>query len=302
MFHNILWSVDPAAPSAPPLALLRALNGEPDSHLRAMAVLGPFDHLYAAPRGWLDPKLDQWRHRWHSDLRRRLRLLLRPIAGQGIRLDYKVVDGYPPNALLTDAREKGRDLLLLRTETDPTRRGRIGSLVEELLLRSPVPLCCIREVPEDYALRRVLVPTDLSENSASAFEAATTLAEERGASLTLLHLVHGWGRKLEPDTARRLHAAAKKALKAWRASRPHLVSRRVPVQEEILNASTPAEGILRRARELPADLIVIASHGWTGAGLAGIFFGSTARRVVRGAEIPVLVTRTPDSAFVEGES
>jgi nucleotide-binding universal stress UspA family protein len=300
MFHNILWSVDPTAPAAPPLALLRALEGDADSQLRAMAVLEPFDHLYAAPWRSLDPKLGQWRRRWHSELREKMRVLLRPIAGHGIRLDYKVVDGYPTNALLADLQEGERDLLLVRTQADPQERSRIGDLVEELLLRSPVALCCVREVAEDYTLRSILVPTDFSENSASAFETAVTLAEEHGASVTLLHLMHGWGRKLEPETVRRFHATAKKALKAWRASRPHLVSRRVPIEEEILHAANPSEGILQRAREIPADLIVVASHGWTG--LSGVFFGSTARRVVRGADVPVLVTRTPVSAGIAGSS
>ncbi len=291
MFHNILLSVDPAAPSAPPVALLKALDGDPDSRLRAVAVLEPFDHLYAVPREWLDRKLADSRQRWHSDLRRRLRSLFRPIAGQGLRIEYKVVDGYPTNALLSDVREGGRDLVVVRTQTLPEKSHGIGSLAEELLLRSPVTLCCIRDVPADYEIRHILATTDLSENSVSAFEAALTLAEERGAGLTLLHLVHRWGQKLDAETLRRLHAEAKKALQEWRRSRPHLVSRRVPVEEEVLHAVNPAEGILKRARELPADLIVIASHGWTG--VAGVFFGSTARRVVRGAEVPVLVTRSP---------
>jgi nucleotide-binding universal stress UspA family protein len=293
MFHNILLSVDPAAPSAPPVALLRALDGDPDSQLRAMAVLEPFDHLYAVPREWLDRKLADSRKRWHSDLRGRLRALLRPIAGQGIRIGYKVVDGYPTNALLSDVRVAGRDLLVVRTQTLPEESRRIGSLAEELLLRSPVTLCCIRDVPADYEIRRILATTDLSENSVSALEAALTLAEERGAHLTLLHLVHRWGQRLDAGALRRLHVEAKKALKEWRTSRPHLVSRRVPVEEEVVQALNPAEGILKRARELPADLIVIASHGWTG--VAGVFFGSTARRVVRGADVPVLVTRSPSA-------
>lgn len=297
MFRNILWSVDPTAPVAPATALLRALDGDADGQVRAMAVLEPFDHLYAGSRGRLDPKFGQWRRRWHSDLRGKIRTLLRPIAGQGIRLDYRVVDGSPANALLADVREECRDLLIVRLQAEPHR---IGDLVEELLLRSPIALCCVRDVPEDYALRRILVPTDFSENSGSAFETAVTLAEERGASVTLLHLMHGWGQQLDPVTVRRLHSTAKKALKDWRAERPHLVSRRVHIEEEILHASNPAEGILRRARELAADLIVVASHGWTG--LSGVLFGSTARRVVRGADTPVLVTRTPVSAGQGGSS
>ena len=291
MFHNILLSVDPAAPCSPPVALLRALNGDPDSQIRAMAVLEPFDHLYAAPRGWLDRKLADSRQRSHSDLRRRLRALFRPVAEQGLRIDYKVVDGYPTNVLLSDVREAGRDLVVVRTQTFQEESRRIGSLAEELLLRSPVALCCIRDVPADYEIQHILATTDLSENSVSAFETALTLAEERGASLTLLHLVHRFGQKLDVQTLSRLHVEAKKALKEWRASRQHLVSRRVPVEEEVLHALNVAEGIVKRARELPADLIVISSHGWTG--VAGVLFGSTARRVVRGADIPVLVTRSP---------
>jgi nucleotide-binding universal stress UspA family protein len=291
MFHNILLSVDPVAPSVPPAALVKALDGDPDSQLRAMAVLEPIDHLYAMPREWLGRELADSRKRWHSDLRRRLRALSHPIAGQGLRIDYKVVDGYPTNALLSDVREAGRDLVVVRTQSFSEESRRIGSLAEELLLRSPVALCCIRDVPVDYEIQHILATTDLSENSVSAFEAALTLAEERKAALTLLHLVHRWGQRLDSGAVRRLHVEAKKALKEWRTSRPHLVSRRVPVEEEVLQAVNPADGILRRARDLPADLIVIASHGWTG--MAGVFFGSTARRVVRGADVPVLVTRSP---------
>ncbi|MEX0880660.1 MAG: universal stress protein [Thermoanaerobaculia bacterium] len=301
MFHNVLWAVDPTAPSGPPVALLRALDGEADSHLQATAVLEPFDHLYAAPPAWIDPGLAKWRQHCHSALRKRIRDLLHPIAGHGIRVDYVVAEGYAASVLLADVRRTHRDLVLLRTQSYDGKDGnKIGSLVEELLRRSPVPVCCVRDVNEDYTIRRVLIASDLSDSSLSAFEAGVTIAEERGASVTLVHLLRGWDPSLPSDVSDRLHASAKAALKAWRERQPHMVSLRVPVEEEVLRAANAADGILERARELSTDLIVIASHGWTGIG--GVLFGSTARRVVRGADVPVLVTRTPDSAFTGGAS
>lgn len=51
---------------------------------------------------------------------------------------------------------------------------------------------------------------------------------------------------------------------------------------------SPGNGILDAADELNADLIIIASHK---PGLSDYFLGSTAARVVRHAQCPVLVMR-----------
>ncbi len=50
----------------------------------------------------------------------------------------------------------------------------------------------------------------------------------------------------------------------------------------------PAVEILRVARERSCDLIVMSSHGLTGA--RKLFFGSTTQRVLRETNVPVLVT------------
>ena len=46
---------------------------------------------------------------------------------------------------------------------------------------------------------------------------------------------------------------------------------------------------MRAARELKADLIVLATHGYTG--YKRMFLGSTAERVVQHSPCPVLVVR-----------
>jgi universal stress protein E len=53
----------------------------------------------------------------------------------------------------------------------------------------------------------------------------------------------------------------------------------------------PALAILTAAREADADLLVVGTG--RGGRLARAFLGTTAQRVLRGAEVPVLVVRTP---------
>ena len=56
----------------------------------------------------------------------------------------------------------------------------------------------------------------------------------------------------------------------------------------------PHEQICQAARRLKADVIIIATHGYTGYKRA--FLGSTAERVVQFSHCPVLVVRKPYSA------
>ena len=76
--------------------------------------------------------------------------------------------------------------------------------------------------------------------------------------------------ELQPFVAANLHPAP------WRGHEPELV----------VVLGSPAHEIARFADKCRADLIVIGSHGYTGARKA--FFGSTAQEVLRLAQVPVL--------------
>ena len=54
-------------------------------------------------------------------------------------------------------------------------------------------------------------------------------------------------------------------------------------------AGHPAETIVRMARELAVDLIIMATHGRTG--VSHLLLGSVAEHVVRHAPCPVLTVR-----------
>ena len=138
-------------------------------------------------------------------------------------------------------------------------------------------------------LHTILHPTDFSERSEYAFRLACSLARDYGARLVALHVVtppvviYGDGIvPLDPGPER---AAAKERLERLEAPR---TGTRL---EHRLAEGDPAEEILRVAREIAADLIVMGTHGRTG--LRRLLMGSVAERVVRGAACPVLTVRTP---------
>ena len=60
--------------------------------------------------------------------------------------------------------------------------------------------------------------------------------------------------------------------------------------EWMIRRGLPSLEVVDAARESKCDLIVIASHGYTG--WKHFCIGSTAERVVRAAHCPVLVVRT----------
>jgi universal stress protein A len=149
-----------------------------------------------------------------------------------------------------------------------------------------------KEASVEVGIRAILVPTDFSHYSEKALEYAIPLARQFGARLTLLHVIEpvatpdfegAFPLALENARAKELCHSALKALSEKFGNEPALIEGRVVRQGRAFDE------IAKAARELKIDLIVIATHGYTG--LKHTFLGSTAERVVRHAPCPVLVVR-----------
>ncbi len=72
----------------------------------------------------------------------------------------------------------------------------------------------------------------------------------------------------------------------------------IPVKEEVIDGQ-PKEVIVRTAREWPADLIVIGSHGRTGIGQ--FLLGSVSMSVLSAAPCSVMVVKLPREKQEEEE-
>jgi nucleotide-binding universal stress UspA family protein len=140
-------------------------------------------------------------------------------------------------------------------------------------------------------IRKILCPLDFSSGSLRGLKEAIQFALHFEAELCLLHIVHSgipWAADavgyltLAPELHEIPHRNAEKKLREMVSE---LQERGVHCSYKIGTGEAGLE-IVRWAEELQSDLIVIASHGWTG--WKRILFGSVAEKVVRHARCRVL--------------
>jgi nucleotide-binding universal stress UspA family protein/quercetin dioxygenase-like cupin family protein len=148
-------------------------------------------------------------------------------------------------------------------------------------------------------IQTILHPTDFSENSRPAFQAACALARDSHATLLVLHVmmpsVSPLGQSPPPDPLRPAESQESPSQLPWpRPSDPQI---RV---EHRLAEGDPAEEILRLAEALRCDLVVMGTHGRTGLGR--FLTGSVAEAVLRKAGCPVMVVKTPLRATPDAET
>ena len=146
--------------------------------------------------------------------------------------------------------------------------------------------------------RRILTPIDFSPASKNAIKYAFRFAEDFGAELTLLHVLEPSSSvcfdaipgalpfcEMDFSTAEKNLRSAVASARKGKNRRPHWKIR----------VGVPSHEIVEAAREGDIDLIVIATHGYTG--WKHFCIGSTAERVVRAAPCPVLVVREKEQEF-----
>jgi len=150
-----------------------------------------------------------------------------------------------------------------------------------------------------FALKTILVPHDFSLPSRKAFKYAYRLAKDFGSPLILLHV-------LEPVSSRnviKLPGASafseKELMRAEKNLRVLVSSVEVGGLKETrstLRTGIPSHEIVEAAKDFDVDLIVVATHGYTG--WKHFCIGSTAERVVRAAPCPVMVVREKEHEFL----
>ncbi len=142
--------------------------------------------------------------------------------------------------------------------------------------------------------RRILHPSDFSRASGAAFKKAVEMAKAGRGELMLVHVLNpvvpvaGEG-YISPKMYEEIAASSR----AWAQKQlDKLVTKAkasgVGAKGSVLEGSAHAQ-IARFARSKHADLIVMGTHGRSG--LAKLFLGSVAGRVVAAAPCPVLTVR-----------
>ena len=143
------------------------------------------------------------------------------------------------------------------------------------------------------AIKRILVPIDLSANSLAGLDYAVELAKTLRAELDVLYVVEPLYYAMSEFAAPAVGELLEEQRRSSRAELTRIeqrYARKVPLRV-LQQVGTAHQTVVDTAKRLKADLIVMATHGRTG--VSHLLLGSVAERVVRAAGCPVLTVRPP---------
>ena len=147
--------------------------------------------------------------------------------------------------------------------------------------------------------RKILAPVDGSETSTRGLDEAIRLAKNQDAQLRLIHVVNeliidygftgGGGGFYSGDLIEALREGGKKILADAEA---HVRQQGIEPQTVLLEmiGGAAAAQIITQAKEWPADVIVMGTHGRRG--IRRLTMGSDAEHVIRASPVPVLLVRS----------
>jgi nucleotide-binding universal stress UspA family protein len=204
------------------------------------------------------------------------------------------------DALEAHRKELGADLTVICTHGHGSiKRAWLGSVADGLVRTSDAPVLLVRAAPAgeargseirtDMSFERVLVALDGSHFSRQAFGPATRLAGSSNTEFILARIIEASGVGVRSAMTGFLQQARTLAEAKLDLEVQSFAPDGHSVEAVVELAPSVAQGILDLAQSRGADVIVIATHGRSG--IQRLVLGSVADKVIRGADLPVLVVR-----------
>lgn len=251
---------------------------------------------------------DAIRYREEDEATRYVHDLALRLGTKAAKVHARIAHGHPAEVILETAKTEGATMIAMTTHgRSGLERWALGSVAEKVARASDVPLLLVRSflrkrggslqpaVPEALPFRRILVPVDGSVTSMSVIGAAEKFGQLCNSEVLLLHVLPPYmppGAMLpgmeaalpvtRPEPVRSNEDPVTKEA-ADRFRHAGLKSTRLSVEGE------PASEILDLSTNRDVDLIALATHGRTGFGRWAL--GSVAERVLRSAQVPILLVR-----------
>jgi manganese transport protein len=133
--------------------------------------------------------------------------------------------------------------------------------------------------------RRILVPLDHSARDRAAIAHAAAMARLHGASLHIVHVEEGVTSRLLGELSSTAEIQAGEEY--FHEIVQSLASEGIRVELTVVHGPSPKDEIVRLAREIHPDLIVMGAHGHRG--VKDLIFGNTINGVRHEVAAPVLV-------------
>lgn len=237
--------------------------------------------------------------------------------------EYKVLIDRKPSETIADyAAKNNYDLIVIgakgRDETTMMR----GSTTEKVIRKSKVPVFSIEGRLDEHNIKNIVMPTDGSVLSFSAFPMAVALAETFNSKLTLYQVLELYGDNIlekipapgenemvavyEEIIKRLNNFLTEQGIDLLHIQRSGVTyednvtitrgdqSRSIPLETKV-EKGVSAHNEIESYTSESADLIVMATHGHSG--FAHLILGSTAEKVAQYVKKPVITVRPDKSLF-----
>jgi len=219
---------------------------------------------------------------------------------QGLWVETHLLEGgFLHERLVRFQEQEDIDLTVMSTHgRSGLARLFMGSFAEKAVRLSECPVLAYRPGPatgaaEEFAPRTILVPYDFSANARAVLDAVRFLGGSFDARLIFQHVVEPLADLSFLSGARAVEAAPPaSALPEVQKELVAFLKREFPGGDHFkaeVGYGTPFLEILQLAEKRKVDLIVMATHGWTG--LKHMLLGSVTEKVVRHAPCSVLTVR-----------
>lgn len=199
-------------------------------------------------------------------------------------LEFKALikEGNAAKKIIETAEEENADLIVLgRRGLSAIEKLFIGSVANQVLRTSPVPLLLTKKKTGKPRFKKILVPTDFSEQEEIERDFAWKLAKGFDSSLTLLHVLELHDYEFTPRALDDMFDVVEKRFK----QREKKEKEDIPVSEDVYRAINAAVGIVDYADTHKFDMIVISTC--VQSKIERFFLGSTTEKVISYTHVPV---------------
>jgi nucleotide-binding universal stress UspA family protein len=309
MYRSLLVPLDGSAFSEHALPLALSIARRARAELQLLHVHAPLAAVYAEGAFYLDSQLeDELKEHQKGHLDAVARRLKGP---PDVRICPILHEGAVAPTIRAAAESTGAGLVVMTTHgRGPLARFWLGSVADQLVRELPMPLLLVRpgeaaaELGTEPVLKHLLLPLDGSPLAEEMIEPAVALGSLMDADYTLLRVVRPVlaapvipdGATLNVATQSMIDQLAKLAGEVRQEAEAYLEgvaarlrARSLRVRTQVALESQPAVAILQEAVAPRIDAVALETHGRRG--LARLFLGSVADKVIRGASVPVLVHR-----------
>lgn len=232
------------------------------------------------------------------------------------------IERKPSDTISEFANKNGYDMIVMGAKGKDESIAMRGTVTERVIRKSKVPVFSVNKRFDANQIDNIVIPTDTSELSVSAFPLAVALADTFKSKITLFHVIELYGSVSEdiPRTPGKgemisIYEALIDRVNGYLEGRGidniHIQrtgvtfedeaviadgenSRSIPLFTKIDKGVSAHYEIENYAGE-EADLVVMATHGHSG--LAHLILGSTAEKVAQYVKKPVITVRPSEEDF-----